>query len=129
MKNPHAALTFWWGDLERSIRIEGRVERVSKEESDTYFQSRPRGSQIGAWTSNQSSQIESREALQQQERDIKAKFKDLDTIPKPPYWGGFRLVPERVEFWKGRESRLHDRGQYVRNSETSAWCPPVRLQP
>ena len=130
LENPQAALTFWWGDLERSIRIEGAVEKVSEEESTTYFSSRPRGSQIGAWTSNQSSEIESRAALQEQEEDIMTKFESLETIPKPPHWGGFRLIPLRVEFWKGRESRLHDRVLYERSEATSSkWSAPVRLQP
>ena len=129
LENPRAALTFWWGDLERSIRIEGTVEKVSEEESTAYFQSRPRGSQIGAWTSNQSSDIGSREDLVTQEEDIIAKFEGMDTIPKPSHWGGFRLVPSRIEFWKGRESRLHDRIVYEKDEGGSSWTSPRRLQP
>lgn len=128
LANPHAALTFWWGDLERSIRIEGRVEQVSPEESDAYFHSRPKGSQIGAWTSNQSSTIDSREALEAQESAIMAKFEAMSVIPRPPHWGGFRLVPDRVEFWKGRESRLHDRIVFERESSAGKWTRS-RLQP
>lgn len=128
LENPRAALTFWWGDLERSIRIEGRVEKVSEEESTAYFQSRPRGSQIGAWTSNQSSEIGSREELAKQEEDVIARFDKMEKIPKPPHWGGFRLVPSRIEFWKGRESRLHDRIIYERTEE-GGWAAPRRLQP
>ena len=129
LENPRAALTFWWGDLERSIRIEGTVEKVSEEESTAYFQSRPQGSQIGAWTSNQSSDIGSREDLVKQEEDIIAKFEGMDTIPKPSHWGGFRLVPSRIEFWKGRESRLHDRIVYEKDEGGSSWTSPRRLQP
>lgn len=113
--NPYAALTFWWGDLERSVRVEGVVEKVSTEESTEYFHSRPRGSQIGAWSSNQSRQIASREALQAQEQAILQRFEGpeyKERIPKPEKWGGYRLIPNRVEFWKGREGRLHDRIVY-----------------
>lgn len=131
LDNPHAALTFWWGDLERSVRIEGRVEKVSTEESDSYFHSRPKGSQIGAWTSNQSSRIDNREALEEQERAIIAKFDAMETIPRPPHWGGFRVVPSRIEFWKGRESRLHDRIVFEREGGDKGWgkWTRIRLQP
>lgn len=125
-ENPNAALTFWWGDLERSVRIEGRVVRVSAEESDAYFHSRPRSSQLGAWSSNQSSQIESRAALEQQEVDVIKRFDGMDKIPRPPHWGGFRLEPSRIEFWKGRESRLHDR--IVFEKLGGGWATK-RLQP
>lgn len=125
--NPYAALTFWWGPLERSVRIEGKVEKISEEESSAYFNSRPRGSQIGAWSSNQSSPIASREALQQQEQDVIARYEAAEQIPRPPHWGGFRLVPDRVEFWKGRESRLHDRLVFSR-AEGTQW-KLERLQP
>jgi pyridoxamine 5'-phosphate oxidase len=126
--NPHAALTFWWGDLERSVRIEGRVEKVSELESDEYFNSRPRGSQIGAWTSNQSNAIDSRSKLEEQERAILDKYSDTSlSVPRPPHWGGFRLVPGRVEFWKGRKSRLHDRLAFERD-DSDQW-QPTRLQP
>lgn len=130
--NPNAALTFWWGPLERSVRIEGVVEKVSAEESDAYFSSRPRGSQLGAWSSNQSSAIASREALDQQEQEVIARFKDVETIPRPPHWGGFRLIPSRIEFWKGRESRIHDRLVFERQQSsaegTQQW-DLRRLQP
>jgi pyridoxamine 5'-phosphate oxidase len=118
------------GDLERQVRVEGRVERVSNDESDTYFQSRPRGSQIGAWTSAQSQPISSRQELEEQERAIVTKFQDTNPIPRPPHWGGFRLVPNRVEFWKGRESRLHDRLVFERDLEdvSNVWTL-TRLQP
>ena len=95
--NPTAAITFWWGDLERSIRIEGHVKKVTDEESDAYFNARPRGSQIGAWSSTQSSPIESREALEAQEVDVLGRFKDeSEKIPRPPHWGGYRLYPSKV---------------------------------
>lgn len=126
--NPHAALTFWWGDLERSVRIEGRVETVSSTESDEYFSSRPRSSQIGAWTSNQSRSVENRATLEEQERTVAERFGKEGPVPRPPHWGGFRLIPHRVEFWKGRASRLHDRLVFERSSAGSAWTLE-RLQP
>ncbi|RYH15224.1 pyridoxamine 5'-phosphate oxidase [archaeon] len=126
--NPHAALTFWWGELERSVRIEGKVERVSSAESDEYFNSRPRGSQIGAWTSNQSRAIENRAILEEQERIVAERFGKEGPVPRPPHWGGFRLIPHRIEFWKGRASRLHDRLVFERSCLSSAWALE-RLQP
>jgi pyridoxamine 5'-phosphate oxidase len=126
--NPFASLTFWWGDLERSVRIEGTVEKVSDTESDAYFQSRPRSSQIGAWSSHQSQAINSRRELEEQEKAIVKKFEGVNPVPRPPHWGGFRLIPNRIEFWKGRESRLHDRLVFEREDATSAW-KLTRLQP
>jgi len=127
--NPAAAITFWWGDLERSVRIEGKVEKVSEQESDAYFNKRPRGAQIGAWTSDQSRPIGSREELAAQEQSIIDRFKSVETVTRPPHWGGYRLVPTRIEFWKGRESRLHDRLVYERMSAADEWTKPRRLQP
>jgi pyridoxamine 5'-phosphate oxidase len=128
--NPHAAITFWWGELERQVRIEGIVEKVSAEESNEYFNVRPRGSQIGAWSSNQSSTIESREALENQELNMIKKFEQESTIPRPPHWGGWRLIPKRIEFWKGRQSRLHDRLVFERESyDPHAKWTMKRLQP
>jgi len=115
IENPFAALTFFWAELERSIRIEGSVEKIAATESDKYFSSRPRNSQIGAWSSCQSDVIKSRTELEQQERDVIKRFDGLASIPRPEHWGGFRVRPTRMEFWKGRESRLHDRIVYSRH--------------
>jgi len=113
--NPFAALQFHWVELERVVRIEGRVERVSAEESDAYFQSRPLDSRIGAWASPQSQVIPSRTLLVTNAAKYGAQF--LLNPPRPPHWGGFRLVPERWEFWQGRKSRLHDRLRYTQRPD------------
>jgi pyridoxamine 5'-phosphate oxidase len=116
--NPHAALCFHWVSLDEQIRIEGSVERVSGEESDAYFASRPRGSQLGAWASEQSQVLPSRETLEERYREIERRFEGRQ-VDRPPFWGGFRLTPVRIEFWYGRPDRLHDRVVYTRDS--SAW--------
>jgi len=107
--NPRAALLFTWLELERQVRIEGRVERVSPEESQAYFQSRPKESQIGAWASPQSRPIENRNVLEDKVHELTTTFKHDDVLPLPPFWGGYRVRPQYIEFWQGRESRLHDR--------------------
>ncbi|KAJ8024471.1 Pyridoxine-5'-phosphate oxidase [Holothuria leucospilota] len=109
-ENPKACLVFYWEVLSRSIRIEGTVEKLSEEESTAYFHSRPKGSQIGACVSHQSTPIPNRQALIDKEEELKEKYKDPDAvIPKPDYWGGFRVKPEVFEFWQGQSTRLHDR--------------------
>ncbi len=113
-----AALNFFWPELERQIRIEGKLIKASEEDSDAYFATRPRGSQIGAWASPQSEEIPSRNFLEDAYKEIENRFKDK-VVPRPSNWGGFNLIPDYFEFWQGRESRLHDRICY--SSEENAW--------
>jgi pyridoxamine 5'-phosphate oxidase len=117
-ENPRAALCVHWPSLEEQIRIEGRVQKLDFAESDAYFASRPRGSQLGAWASNQSAVLASRERLEEEYRETERRFEG-QPVPRPPFWGGFRLIPERIEFWFGRPDRLHDRLLYVLDGE--AW--------
>jgi pyridoxamine 5'-phosphate oxidase len=124
--NPKAALVFHWEPLERQVRIEGSVSRISPAESDEYFQTRPRESQIGAVASPQSEVIESREVLEERFRQLENDYRDKP-IERPPHWGGYRLEPDRIEFWKGRPGRLHDRLNYER--EPNGTWVRTRLAP
>ena len=126
-QNPHAALCFFWPELERQVRITGAVQRVSREESAAYFSTRPLPSRLGAWTSRQSSEIESRAVLETELEQVEARFRDVHgDVPLPEHWGGFRIVPEEIEFWQGRASRLHDRIRFRR--EAGSWVM-ARLSP
>ena len=114
--NPHAALVFWWDALERQVRIEGAVSKLSAAESDAYYNSRPKGSRLGAWASAQSTVIESRDVLEARLAELQAQYAEIDP-PRPDFWGGYRLVPSLVEFWQGGPNRLHDRLRYLREGE------------
>lgn len=125
--NPYAALLFYWIELERQVRIEGRIEKTSADESDRYFSSRPLGSRIGAWASEQSAVIDSRATLEAREKEISTRFGDDPT--RPPHWGGYRIVPDSIEFWQGRPSRLHDRLLYTRDAASPHGWTMSRLSP
>jgi len=124
--NPYCALLFYWGDLERQVRIEGQVCRVPDKESDAYFAGRPRGSQLGAWASEQSRPVRGRGPLEKRLRELEAEYEGRE-VPRPPFWGGYRVEPQTIEFWQGRENRVHDRLVY-RRSEDRGWRRE-RLQP
>lgn len=123
--NPYAALLFHWNILQRQVRIEGRIERISQQQSNTYFQSRGRGSRIGAWASHQSQELVDREALVQRVKHFEKKFSGKE-VPLPEFWGGYRVIPERIEFWQGKADRLHDR--FVYQVEGNNWHA-TRLNP
>jgi pyridoxamine 5'-phosphate oxidase len=116
--NPYAALGFYWIELDRQIRISGKVDKTSREESQTYFHSRPVGSQLSAWASRQSAVLDGRRVLDARMEEINERFADKP-VPLPPHWGGYRLRPDNMEFWQGRPNRLHDRFRYTRQSDGS----------
>lgn len=126
-ENPRAALCFFWQPLERQVRIQGSVTKVTAEESERYFHSRPRGSQLGALASRQSEVIASREVLEEEIAALHRTYGETSEIPLPPFWGGYRVAPLRIEFWQGRSSRLHDRLLYSRRAD-GTWAR-ARLSP
>ncbi|MFJ8045135.1 pyridoxamine 5'-phosphate oxidase [Kitasatospora sp. NPDC096147] len=124
--NPWASLLFPWIVISRQVIVGGRVEKVGRDETAAYFRTRPHGSQLGAWASEQSSPVGRREVLEQRYADLERRYPEGEGVPVPPFWGGYRVVPETVEFWQGRENRLHDRLRYV--AEPAGWrverlCP------
>jgi pyridoxamine 5'-phosphate oxidase len=118
-RNPVVALVLWWGPLGRQVRIEGRAEQTSAADADAYFAGRPRGSQLGAWASDQSAVIPDRAALEERLRELERRHAG-EPVPRPPHWGGYRVIPDVIEFWEGRENRLHDRISY-RRGEAGDW--------
>jgi pyridoxamine 5'-phosphate oxidase len=126
-QNPHVSAVFGWYSIYRQVLIEGTVERVSEDDSEEYFHSRPHESQVAAWSSRQSEPIESRSMLDEQFDEALKRF-DGQVVPKPDYWGGYRIVPSRIEFWKGRSNRMHDRIAFARTPEAENW-KVTRLQP
>jgi len=127
--NPRVALAFWWRELERQVRVEGVAERVTGAESQVYYDTRIRGSRIGAWASQQSCVLSGREELEGRVGDVERRFEGREEIPVPEFWGGLRVVPEVVEFWQGRESRLHDRFMYTKDEGAEGGWRVERLSP
>lgn len=126
-QTPYATLNFHWKTLERQIRISGRVEKISVQDADSYFASRPRESQIGSWASDQSRPMDSYEELETRMNEMRKKFESTDNIPRPPHWGGFRVIPERIEFWIAHPYRLHQRFAYIKNKNgewSTTWLYP-----
>ena len=131
--NPQASLAFWWQEVERQVRVEGKVERLTDAESQAYYSLRTRGSRIGAWASEQSNVLEDaeggREVLEKRVREVERRFDGVDEIPVPQFWGGLRVLPAMVEFWQGRDSRLHDRFRYTKDEGVEGGWKIARLSP
>ena len=128
-QNPNVCLVFWWKELQRQVRINGTARKEDKNESEVYFQKRPKGSQIGAWASPQSQIVENRSVLAENYANLEQQFAGVEQLPKPEHWGGYVVVPNRFEFWQGRESRMHDRLIFQQSSEESSHWEVIRLAP